>query len=105
MKTKTLLSLVFLMAAGAAIGADRATPTVTPTATAAFTPWPTNTPIMAPTWAPESAGPVPEQMKKKKPTGFMSSAGLGIGLPTSKNLNSAYGMGFTADLGTGYKVT
>ncbi len=70
-----------------------------------MTPRPTNTPILAPTWAPESSGPVPEQMKKKKPSDFMSSAGLGIGIPESHGLQTAYGTGFNADLGTGYKVT
>ncbi len=81
------------------------TPTATPTQTATITPRPTNTPILAPTWAPESAGPIPEQMKKKKSSEFMSSAGLGIGLPQSPNLRAAFGTGFNADLGTGYKVT
>ena len=52
-----------------------------------------------------SAGPVPEQMKPKKPSPWMSSMGLGVGLPLSENLGQAYTMGFNADLGSGLKIT
>jgi hypothetical protein len=108
MKNKILLALIFIAGAGVSFagGTPTYTPTatVTSTATVTFTPRPTNTPILAPTWAPESSGPVPEQMQKKKPSDLMSSAGLGIGLPQSRGLKTAYGTGFFADLGTGLKV-
>ena len=109
MKTRILSALVFVTGVGAALAGGTPTPTVTPTVTATvtmtYTPWPTNTPILAPTWAPESAGPVPEEMKKKQPSNFMSSAGLGIGFPQSSNLQTAFGTAFNADLGTGYKLS
>jgi hypothetical protein len=109
MKNGILSALVFVSAVGAALAGGTSTltntPTITPTGTSTFTPLPTNTPILAPTWAPESAGPVPKEMQKKKSSNFMSSAGLGIGLSRSPHLRTAYGTGFYADLGTGYRVT
>jgi hypothetical protein len=109
MINKFSLVLIFLAGARVSFAAGTSTytpsPTVTSTATETFTPRPTNTPILAPTWAPESSGPVPDKMQKKKPSDFMSSAGLGMGIARSHGIQSAYGTGFYADLGTGYKVT
>lgn len=80
---------------------DRSTASPTPSPT----PWPTHPPLVAPTWAPMSAGPVPEQMKPKQPSPWMSSLGLGVGVPASPNLQNAYTVGFDAELGSGLKLT
>ena len=60
--------------------------------------------MVAPDWAPQAAGAVPENLKPKKPSPWMSSAAIGVGVPMSQNIQSAYTSGFDADLGTGLKV-
>ncbi len=108
-KPSWVLCLGMLVAPLAASGVPSPTPTSSPVQTApptpVFTPWPTSTPLVAPTWAPMSAGAVPEAMKPKKPSPWLSSIGLGAGVPLSGNLQTAYSAGFHAGLGTGLKVT
>jgi hypothetical protein len=60
---------------------------------------------VAPTWAPQAVGYPVETPKTKKPSPYMSSAGLGIGLPLSEHARTAYTMGIDMDLGSGYKVS
>lgn len=61
--------------------------------------------MVAPTWAPQTAGSVPEALKSKKPSRWMSLTALGVGVPLSRNIQTAYSSGFNADLGSGYKVS
>lgn len=61
--------------------------------------------MVAPTWAPQAVGYPTETLKAKKPSPYMSSAGLGIGVPLSGHTRSAYTTGFDVDLGSGYKVS
>ncbi len=122
MKTKVLWVLVLsatTVGATEALASNRenttdGTPTLTSTITpaAALTPDSsspapsfTPTPMVAPTWAPQAVGPVSETLKPKKPSRWISSAALGVGLPLSPNIQTAYTSGFDADLGSGYRVT
>jgi Outer membrane protein beta-barrel domain len=90
------------------------TPTPTPDSTkgiqATFTPTPasptpTRTPFLAPTWAPESAGTGPSPLEPKKPSFWMTTTGIGIGIPASTHLQQAYSTGFNIAIGSGYKLT
>jgi hypothetical protein len=73
--------------------------------TPAALPTPNPAPIVAPTWAPEKAGNFPDNPAPHKSSPWMSSIGLGIGIPMSRNLNKAYAPGFNFNLGSGYKIT
>ena len=43
-------------------------------------------------------------MKPKKPSPWLSSIGLGLGIPLSNQLQSTYSAGFNAGLGSGLKI-
>lgn len=62
--------------------------------------------IVAPAWAPEAAGPVsPREAARKKASPWLSQIGLGVGVPLSRGLGSAYASAFQVDLGSGLKVS
>lgn len=108
MKTR-VLGLIFLGILAnfstVSVGFCDSTPDGVDPPTAIPTPMPTSPPMVAPTWAPQTAGSVPEALKSKKPSRWMSLTALGVGVPLSRNIQTAYSSGFNADLGSGYKVS
>ncbi len=82
--------------------ANKAQATFTPTPAS---PTPTRTPFLAPTWAPSSAGIGPSPLEHKSPSAWMTSTGLGIGIPISVHLQKGYSTGFNVAIGSGYKLT
>lgn len=103
-----LKKIIFLMAVTivAPVFAEM-TPTVTPTftATTAGTPTPTPTYNPYPTFPPTPIGSPAVMKREAKDPNWISSTGLGLGVPLSAHLTQAYGSGFAADLGTGYKFS
>lgn len=113
---RIILFCTFLVLAAGSLKADESpaqkpTPTpvhslaAPPVSTPAALPTPKPAPIVAPTWAPEKAGNFPDKPVPPKASPWISSIGLGIGIPMSKNINKAYAPGFNFDLGSAYKIT
>ncbi len=104
---KIIPRIVFFVLIGISLSraeTKTATPTVTDTPVVLSSPTITPTPIRAPRWAPSAAGPVPAEAQAKGKSPWMSSIGLGVGLPVSPHLEQAYTLGFNVNLGAGYKV-
>lgn len=107
MRKKGLWIFIGLIVSSAAWAGetDVPSPAATPVAAvggATLTPSPTPVLISAPPGLKpaEIATPYP-----KKPSPWLSLTGIGVGLPLSPNLKSAYSTAFNLDLGAGYLVS